>query len=135
MDRVKGLRRATAAVVLVVASALFVSCSHDDGVVNGRSSTILNPGDIFGVVSGPYGAIEAATVTWVCDDCNAVLGSDYTDEDGSYFIDSSSWSSAHENHKLVGTAVKAGYQNGYAEIPSYDPDYNYRKDFYLEPAR
>jgi len=131
----KAARRAAAAVVLAVVGALFLSCSADDGVVRGSSALVLNPGDIFGVVSGPYGAIEGAAVTWVCSDCNAVLGSDYTDEDGSYYIDSSSWSSAHENHKLVGTAVKAGYQNGYAEIPSYDPDYNYRKDFYLEPAR
>ena len=131
----KAARRAAAAVVLAVVGALFLSCSADDGVVRGSSALVLNPGDIYGYVTGPYGAIEGATVTWVCYDDNTFLGSDDTDSNGYYYIDSSTWGSGHDTHDFTGTAVKTGYKNGSAIIEDYDHYYNYRRDFYLELAR
>jgi len=130
----KAARRAAAALVLAVVGVLFLSCSADDGVVSGGSAMVLNPGDIDGYVTRPYGAISGATVTWTCDDDDdTFLGSDETDEDGYYYIDSSIWGSGHDGDRLIGTAVKTGYQNGVEYINDYDHTQNYPVDFYLEP--
>lgn len=135
MDRVKALRRATAAVIVVVGCALVLSCSSDNDVVGGRSVTYDSPGDIYGTVTGPYGAISGATVTWVCEDFKATLGADDTDNNGDYLITSEAWWTSHDTHRLKGRAVKEGYEDGTSDIESYDHAEDWERDFYLEPSR